>query len=110
MAGTGRTTGSARADRECDRGRRAGRRPRRPVTAGPAADGLARLWRRALAEFVGTAFLVAVVVGSGIAAERLSPGDVGLQLLENAAATAAGLVAIILAVGPGVRAPTSTRW
>jgi len=44
--------------------------------------------------------LVAVVVGSGIAAQRLSPGDVGLQLLENAAATAAGLIAIILALGP----------
>ena len=54
----------------------------------------------ALAEFCGTAFLVAVVVGSGIAAERLSPDDVGLQLLENAAATAAGLVALILAFGP----------
>ena len=40
------------------------------------------------------------VVGSGIAAARLSPGDVGLQLLENAAATAGALVAIILAVGP----------
>jgi arsenate reductase len=58
------------------------------------------LWRRCLAEAVGTAFLVAVVVGSGIAAERLSPGDVGHQLLENAAATAAGLVALILALGP----------
>ncbi len=58
------------------------------------------LLRRSVAEFVGTAFLVAVVVGSGIAAERLSPGDVGLQLLENAAATAAGLVAILLALGP----------
>src|SRR4051795_13627775 len=58
------------------------------------------LARRAVAEFVGTALLVAVVVGSGIAAQRLSPNDVGLQLLENAAATAAGLVAIILAVGP----------
>jgi len=44
--------------------------------------------------------LVAVVVGSGIAAERLSPGNVGLQLFENSAATAAGLIAIILAVGP----------
>ena len=44
--------------------------------------------------------LVAVVVGSGIAAQRLSPDDVGLQLLENAVATAAGLIAIILAVGP----------
>lgn len=64
-----------------------------PTTRPPLA-------RRALAEFCGTAFLVAVVVGSGIAAERLSPGDVGLQLLENAAATAAGLVALILAFGP----------
>ena len=58
------------------------------------------LARRALAEYVGTAFLVAVVVGSGIAASKLSPDDVGLQLLENAAATAGGLVALILAVGP----------
>lgn len=58
------------------------------------------LARRALAEYVGTAFLVAVVVGSGIAASNLSPDDVGLQLLENAAATAGGLVALILAFGP----------
>ena len=58
------------------------------------------LARRAVAEFLGTLFLVAVVVGSGIAAQRLSPDDVGLQLLENALATGAGLVAIILAVGP----------
>ena len=58
------------------------------------------LARRFVAELVGTAMLVAVVVGSGIAAQRLSPGDVGLQLLENSAATAAGLIAIILAVGP----------
>src|SRR3954454_16757718 len=56
--------------------------------------------RRALAEFCGTAFLVAVVVGSGIAAQRLSPNDTGLQLFENAAATAGGLVALILAFGP----------
>jgi glycerol uptake facilitator-like aquaporin len=55
--------------------------------------------RRALAEFLGTAFLVAVVVGSGIMAVRLSPHDVGLQLLENAIATGAGLVALILAFG-----------
>ena len=59
-----------------------------------------QLWRRLVAEYVGTAFLVAVVVGSGIAAENLSPGDAGLQLLENAVATAAGLVALILALGP----------
>ena len=58
------------------------------------------LGRRFVAELVGTALLVAVVVGSGIAAQRLSPGDVGLQLFENAAATAAGLIAIVLAVGP----------
>ncbi len=56
--------------------------------------------RRALAEAVGTGFLVMAVIGSGIAASRLSPGDVGLQLFENAAATAGALVAIILAVGP----------
>jgi glycerol uptake facilitator-like aquaporin len=58
------------------------------------------LWRRLLAEFLGSAFLAAVVIGSGIAAQRLSPGDTGLELLENAAATAAGLYAIILMFGP----------
>jgi arsenate reductase len=57
------------------------------------------LGRRALAEGLGTGLLVVAVVGSGIAAENLSPGDTGLQLLENAAATAAALVAILLAVG-----------
>ena len=56
--------------------------------------------QRVAAELVGTAFLVAAVVGSGVAAQRLSPDDVGLQLLENAAATAGGLVALILAFGP----------
>ncbi len=56
--------------------------------------------RRLLAEFLGTALLVIAVVGSGIAATRLSRGDAGLELLENAAATAAALVAIILALGP----------
>ncbi|HWD52086.1 MAG TPA: MIP/aquaporin family protein [Acidimicrobiales bacterium] len=58
------------------------------------------LWRRLFAELIGSAFLAAVVIGSGIAAQRLSPGDIGLQLFENAAATAAGLYAIILMVGP----------
>ena len=58
------------------------------------------LARRASAEAVGTAFLVAIVVGSGIAAQRLSPGNTGLQLLENSTATGAGLVALILALGP----------
>src|SRR5690348_2436165 len=58
------------------------------------------LARQALAEFLGSAGLVAVVVGSGIAAQRLSPGDVGLELLENALVTGVGLVALILAFGP----------
>jgi glycerol uptake facilitator-like aquaporin len=58
------------------------------------------LRRRALAEFVGTALLVAAVVGSGIAAVRLSPHDVGLQLLENSLVTGAALVALILALQP----------
>ena len=58
------------------------------------------LWRRLLAEFLGSAFLAAIVIGSGIAAQKLSPGNVGLQLFENAAATATGLFAIILMFGP----------
>jgi glycerol uptake facilitator-like aquaporin len=58
------------------------------------------LSRRLLAEFLGSAFLAAVVIGSGIAAKHLSPGDVGLELFENAAATAAGLFTIILMFGP----------
>jgi len=57
-------------------------------------------WRRLAAEFLGSAFLAAIVIGSGIAAQRLSPSDTGLQLLENSAATAAGLFAIILMFGP----------
>src|SRR5918995_1538516 len=56
--------------------------------------------RRVLAEFLGAAFLAVVVIGSGIAAARLSPGDIGLQLFENAVATAAGLFTIILMFGP----------
>jgi glycerol uptake facilitator-like aquaporin len=56
--------------------------------------------RRAVAEFIGTALLLIAVVGSGIAAKRLSPGDAGLELLENALATGAALAAIIIAVGP----------
>jgi glycerol uptake facilitator-like aquaporin len=60
----------------------------------------AALWRRLAAEFLGSVFLAAVVIGSGIAAQRLSAGDAGLQLFENAAATAAGLFAIILMFGP----------
>jgi glycerol uptake facilitator-like aquaporin len=57
-------------------------------------------WRRLLAEFAGTALLVTVVVGSGIAAAQLSPADVGLQLLENSVATALGLAMLILLFGP----------
>jgi arsenate reductase len=62
------------------------------VKAGPLARG-------AVAEGVGTALLVAIVVGSGIFAQRLSPGDRGLELLENSTATAFGLMALILAFG-----------
>jgi arsenate reductase len=58
------------------------------------------LWRRLLAEFTGTALLVTAVVGSGIMATTLSPGDVGLQLLENSIATALALGALILIFGP----------
>ncbi|MGH9091110.1 MAG: aquaporin [Acidimicrobiales bacterium] len=58
------------------------------------------LWRRLLAEGMGSAFLAAIVIGSGIAAQQLSPGNTGLELLENAAATAAGLFAVILMFGP----------
>jgi arsenate reductase len=60
----------------------------------------APLQRRLVAELLGSAFLAALVIGSGIAASTLSPGDVGLELFENAAATAAGLFAIILMFGP----------
>jgi glycerol uptake facilitator-like aquaporin len=66
------------------------------VTSRPRSDPLGR---RLLAEFLGTGLLVAAVVGSGIAAARLSP-DVGLELLENTAATVGALVALILALGP----------
>ncbi|MFJ6674858.1 aquaporin [Actinosynnema sp. NPDC091369] len=55
---------------------------------------------RLVAEYLGSLLLAALVIGSGIAAQRLSPGDVGLQLLENAAATAVGLYALILVFGP----------
>jgi glycerol uptake facilitator-like aquaporin len=58
------------------------------------------LRRRVTAETLGSALLAAVVIGSGITAQRLSPGNVGLELFENAAATAAGLFAIILMFGP----------
>ena len=59
-----------------------------------------RLTQRVVAEGVGTAFLVAAVIGSGIAASRLSPGDIGLQLLENSLATGVVLTALIVALQP----------
>ncbi len=58
------------------------------------------LGRKVAAETLGTAFLVMAVIGSGIAASRLSPDDVGLQLLENSLVTGAALVALILALQP----------
>ena len=61
---------------------------------------VAPLYRRLLAELVGTGLLVTVVVGSGIAAQRLSPEDVGLQLLYNSTATVFGLATLILLFGP----------
>jgi glycerol uptake facilitator-like aquaporin len=66
-------------------------------SSAPNGNGV---WRRLTAEILGSAFLAAVVIGSGIAASSLSPGNAGLELLENAAATAAGLYAIILIFGP----------
>jgi arsenate reductase len=66
-------------------------------TSTPSAGELPR---RLVAEALGTALLIVAVVGSGIMASRLSPDDVGLQLLENAAATAAALVGLILVFGP----------
>ena len=60
----------------------------------------ASLGRRLLAEGVGTALLVTVVVGSGIAAQNLSPGNTGLQLLENSLTTVFGLGILILLFGP----------
>ncbi len=75
--------------------------------AGTPAGGLRRpslvrppLARRLLAEGLGTALLVTVVVGSGIAAQQLSPDDVGLQLLQNSTATVLGLAVLILVFGP----------
>ena len=59
-----------------------------------------QLWRRAIAELLGTSLLVTIVVGSGIAAQQLSPYDVGLQLLQNSTATALGLTVLILVLGP----------
>ncbi len=77
-----------------------------PPPSGSGADGprcllrvMASLGRRVAAEFIGTAFLLAAIVGSGIMAENLST-DPGLRLLQNALATAGVLTAVILALGP----------
>jgi len=70
------------------------------VTGKIASIPTSALFRRLVAEFLGTALLVTVVVGSGIAAQRLSPADIGLQLLENSTATMFGLTVLILLFGP----------
>lgn len=61
---------------------------------------MSSLSRRLTAEALGTAFLLAVVVGSGIMGERLSGGNVAIALLANTLATGAGLVVLILTFGP----------
>ena len=58
------------------------------------------LHARLASEFLGTAFLVAAVIGSGIMGERLASGNVAIALLANTIATGAGLVALILTFGP----------
>jgi glycerol uptake facilitator-like aquaporin len=72
--------------------------PQTPTEPAPAST--AALGRRLLAECVGTALLVAVVIGSGIAAQQLSPHDTGLQLLQNSLTTVFGLGVLILLFGP----------
>lgn len=62
------------------------------------------LWRRLFAEGVGSAFLTTIVIGSGIAAQQLSPGNIGLELLENAIVTGAGVTVLILVFGSVSRA------
>ncbi len=69
-------------------------------TPPPPAPAVAPWGRRLLAEFLGTGLLVAVVIGSGIAAQRLSPADTGLQLLQNSLTTVFGLGVLILLFGP----------
>lgn len=73
--------------------------PRGAPVQAPVSVG-ASLWRRTFGELLGTGLLVAIVVGSGIAAANLSPDDVGLQLLENSIATTLGLAVLIAVLGP----------
>ena len=70
------------------------------MTRSLPAPALGGTTRKVAAELIGSALLAATVVGSGIAAQTLSPDDTGLQLLENALITGAVLVALILALGP----------
>lgn len=70
------------------------------ATAPPQTTKAGGAGRQVLGEFLGSGGLAAVVVGSGIAAQQLSPGDTGLQLLENALATALGLTVLILVFAP----------
>lgn len=70
------------------------------MTRSLPAPAVGETTRKVAAELIGSALLAATVVGSGIAAQTLSPDDVGLQLLENALIIGAVLVALILALGP----------
>ena len=92
-AGAGRGAGAGTACRRSPAWAAAG------AAGGEAAVSQA-LERRLFAEFVGSVFLGALVIGAGIAAARLSPGDAGLELFECAAVVGAGLFAIILMIGP----------
>ena len=74
--------------------------PKAVPPAREASTTLANAIRRLGGEFLGSALLTAIVVGSGIAAQRLSPSDTGLQLLENSIATALGLTVLILVFAP----------
>src|ERR1044072_7876647 len=67
----------------------------------------APLGRRLLAELIGSGLLISVVVGSGIAAQQLSPDDIGVQLLEDNLTNALRLTALILLFGPGSGGPLS---
>lgn len=92
--------GRARYVTSADERRRGAPLPPNAVAAPANLPTSATLMRRATAEAIGTAFLLAAVVGSGIMAERLAGGNVALALLANAVATGAALVALILAFGP----------
>jgi glycerol uptake facilitator-like aquaporin len=58
------------------------------------------IWRKLVAEYLGSLLLAAIVIGSGIAAQRLSPHSIGLELFENACATGLGLFVLIVTFGP----------